>query len=205
MVINQVKAYTPLARPHPRRSHPRPGPDRADDAPGHLGDRPTRPAGPVRDALRDSQPEPAHTRTGGHHPRAGQPAGASPAGDHRDQHVSAAVLLAEIGYITRFTDSAKLARYTGCAPIPVYSSDKERHRLHRGGNRRLNSVLYTAAIVQQRFHPGARDLLARHEPTKGGRGARRILKRHLIDVIHRAMLRDRASWHHHVTEHRLAA
>jgi transposase len=68
-------------------------------------------------------------------------------------HVSAAVLLAEIGDITRFASSAKLARYTGCAPIPVYSSDKERHRLHRGGNRRLNSVLYITAIVQQRFHP----------------------------------------------------
>ncbi|MFJ8351823.1 transposase [Streptomyces sp. NPDC094153] len=71
-------------------------------------------------------------------------------------HVSAAVLLAEIGDITRFTSSAKLAPHTGTAPIPVYSSDKERYRLHRGGNRRLNSVLYTAAIVQQRFHPGAR-------------------------------------------------
>ncbi|MEU9222554.1 IS110 family transposase [Streptomyces sp. NPDC048376] len=116
-------------------------------------------------------------------------------------HVSAAVLLAEIGDITRFTSSAKLARYTGCAPIPVYSSDKERHRLHRGGNRRLNSVLYTAAIVQQRFHPGARELLARHEPT----GARRVLKRHLIDVIHRAMIRDRASWQHHITQHELVA
>ncbi|MBF6050300.1 transposase, partial [Streptomyces sp. NRRL B-1677] len=120
-------------------------------------------------------------------------------------HVSAAVLLAEIGDITRFTSSAKLARYTGCAPIPVYSSDKERHRLHRGGNRRLNSVLYTAAIVQKRFHPGARELLARHEPTKGARGARRILQRHLIDVIHRAMTRDRATWQHPVTQHQLAA
>ncbi|MEV6013684.1 IS110 family transposase [Streptomyces sp. NPDC051976] len=75
-------------------------------------------------------------------------------------HVSAAVLLAEIGDITRFTSSAKLARYTGTAPIPVYSSDKERYRLHRGGNRRLNTVLYTTSIVQQRFHPGARALLA---------------------------------------------
>ncbi|MET8421549.1 IS110 family transposase [Streptomyces sp. NPDC005134] len=120
-------------------------------------------------------------------------------------HVSAAVLLAEIGDITRFTSSARLARYTGCAPIPVYSSDKERHRLHRGGNRRLNSVLYTAAIVQQRFHPGARELLARHEPTKGARGARRVLKRHLIDVIHRAMTKDRASWQHHITQHDLVA
>jgi transposase len=119
-------------------------------------------------------------------------------------HVSAAVLLAEIGDITRFASSAKLARYTGCAPIPVYSSDKERHRLHRGGNRRLNSVLYTAAIVQQRFHPGARELLARHEPVKGARGARRVLKRHLIDVIHRAMLQDRASWQHDITQHTAA-
>lgn len=81
-------------------------------------------------------------------------------------HISAAVLIAEIGDITRFSSSAKLARYTGCAPIPVYSADKERHRLHRGGNRRLNSILYTAAIVQKRRHPAAQDLLARHEPAK---------------------------------------
>ncbi|WP_436496949.1 IS110 family transposase [Actinokineospora sp. HUAS TT18] len=116
-------------------------------------------------------------------------------------HNSAAVLVAEIGDIARFTTSAKLARYTGCAPIPVYSSDKERHRLHRGGNRRLNSVLYTAAIVQKRFHPDARHLLDRHEPAKGARGARRILQRHLIDVIHRAMTTDHTTWNHHITRH----
>lgn len=68
-------------------------------------------------------------------------------------HNSAAALIAEIGDITRFPTSAKLARYTGCAPIPVYSADQERHRLHRGGNRRLNSVLYTAAIVQKTLPP----------------------------------------------------
>lgn len=116
-------------------------------------------------------------------------------------HTSAAVLIAEIGDITRFTNSAKLARYTGCAPIPVYSSDKKRHRLHRGGNRRLNSVLYTAAIVQKRFHPAAQQLLDRHEPAKGARGARRILQRHLIDAIHRAMNTDRATWNHQITRH----
>jgi transposase len=120
-------------------------------------------------------------------------------------HNSAAVLIAEIGDITRFASSAKLARYTGCAPIPVYSSDNERHRLHRGGNRRLNSVLYTAAIVQKRFHPAAQELLARHEPAKGRRGARRILQRHLIDAIHRAMTTDQTTWQHPVTRHQLAA
>jgi len=120
-------------------------------------------------------------------------------------HISAAVLLAEIGDISRFTSSAKLARYTGTAPIPIYSSDKERYRLHRGGNRRLNAVIYTTSIVQQRFHPGARALLARHESTKGARGARRILKRHLIDVIYRAMSQDRAQWQHHIAQHQPAS
>lgn len=118
---------------------------------------------------------------------------------------SAAVLIAEIGDITRFPTSAKLARYAGCAPIPVYSSDKERHRLHRGGNRRLNSVTYTAAIVQKRWLPEAQDLLARNEPAKGGRGARRILQRHLIDVIYRAMTADHESWQHDIIRHPLTA
>jgi transposase len=120
-------------------------------------------------------------------------------------HNSAAVLISEIGDITRFSSSAKLARYTGCAPIPVYSSDQERHRLHRGGNRRLNSVLYTTAIVQKRFHPAAQELLARHEPAKGKRGARRILQRHLIDVIYRAMTTDQATWQHHIARHETVA
>jgi transposase len=120
-------------------------------------------------------------------------------------HNSAAVLVTEIGDITRFSSSAKLARYTGCAPIPVYSSDHERHRLHRGGNRRLNSVLHTAAIVQNRFNPAAQALTARHEPTKGARGARRILKRHLVDVIHRAMQIDQSAWQHQITKYQPVA
>jgi transposase len=120
-------------------------------------------------------------------------------------HTSAAVLIAEIGDVTRFSSSAKLARYTGCAPIPVYSSDKERHRLHRGGNRRLNSVFYTAAIVQKRWNPDAQNLLARHEPVKGTRGARRILQRHLVDVVHRAMHADQTTWTHPIARCQQAA
>lgn len=113
-------------------------------------------------------------------------------------HTCAAVLIAEIGNITRCSSSAKLARYTGCAPIPVYSSDKERHRLHRGGNRRLNSVFYTVAIVQKRWDPAGQQLLARHQSAKGSRGARRILQRHLVDVVHRAMRPDQATWTHQI-------
>lgn len=113
-------------------------------------------------------------------------------------HNSAAVILTEIVDIKRFSSSAKLARYSGCAPIPVFSSDNERHRLHRGGNRRLNSVLYTAAIVQTRFNPAAQELIARRQDEKGARGARRILKRHLVDVVYKAMNTDQASWQHQI-------
>ncbi|MCP9276999.1 IS110 family RNA-guided transposase [Mycolicibacterium arenosum] len=113
-------------------------------------------------------------------------------------HNSAAVLLTEIVDIKRFSSPAKLARYTGCAPIPVFSSDNERHRLHRGGNRRLNSVLHTAAIVQTRYNPAAQQLIARRHDEKGARGARRILKRHLVDVIYRAMHTDQATWQHQI-------
>ncbi|MBA2560710.1 MAG: IS110 family transposase [Propionibacteriales bacterium] len=118
---------------------------------------------------------------------------------------SAAVLVAEIGDITRFSSSAKLARYCGCAPIPVYSSDKERYRLHRGGNRRLNSVLYTAALVQKRHNRAAQKLLEHHQPAKGTRGARRILQRHLVDVVYRAMQADQATWTHHIARCQQAA
>ncbi|KIH98845.1 transposase [Streptomonospora alba] len=119
--------------------------------------------------------------------------------------VSAAVLLGEIGDITRFPTAAKLAAHTGCAPIPVSSSGRDRHRLCRGGNRRLNCVIHIAAVVQKQRHPGAGALVERLEPTKGKRGAYRVLKRHLVDVIYRAMVRDRARWAHAAVEHHLAA
>lgn len=120
-------------------------------------------------------------------------------------HIAAAVLIGEIGDITRFPSAAKLAAHTGCAPVPVSSSGRDRHRLCRGGNRRLNSVVHIAAVVQRRVHPGAAALLARLEPAKGKRGAYRVLKRHLIDVIYRAMVADRAGWDHPAIEHHLAA
>jgi hypothetical protein len=66
-------------------------------------------------------------------------------------------------------------------------------------------LTYTAAIVQKRWLPKAQDLLARNEPAKGPRGARRILQRHLIDVIYRAMTADCETWQHDITRHPLTA
>ena len=78
-----------------------------------------------------------------------------------------------------------------------------RHRYNPGGNRRVNAILYRMAITQLRSEPRAQrlDEAARaNNHTK--KEARRILKRHLSDVVHRRMTRDLAA---HPTQPLLAA
>jgi hypothetical protein len=41
----------------------------------------------------------------------------------------------------------------GTAPLPVWSSNKARHRLSRTGNRQLNAALHRVAMTQAHWHP----------------------------------------------------
>lgn len=104
--------------------------------------------------------------------------------------IVATTILAELGNPARIRNAAAFARLAGTAPIPVWSSDTERHRLDRGGNRRLNKAIHTVARTQARSHPPAQALIAKHTDRKGKRGAIRVLKRHLTDVIHRKLRED---------------
>ena len=91
----------------------------------------------------------------------------------------------------RFRSKDAFARHNGTAPIPVWSSNKQRHRLSRTGNRQLNAALHRIAMTQARCHQPARELLARRKAGgDGGMEALRILKRRLSDVVYRAMLTD---------------
>jgi transposase len=77
------------------------------------------------------------------------------------------------------------------APLPVWSSNKQRHRLSRTGNRQLNAALHRIAMTQARCHPPARALLDRRKSNgDGGMEALRVLKRRLSDVVYKAMLTD---------------
>ena len=78
--------------------------------------------------------------------------------------------------------------------MPASSGNTHRHRLARGGNRQLNRALFTIAMVQARWDPDARTYLARKRAEgKTSREARRCLKRHLANVVYRAMQKDAAA------------
>ena len=107
---------------------------------------------------------------------------------------AAAEILVEVGDIRRFTE-AGFARFNGTAPIPASSGEGPnapiRHRLSRGGNRRLNAAIYRIAMIQLRYEPRARqihDQARAHGHTR--REAMRVLKRHISNAIYRTMLRD---------------
>lgn len=107
--------------------------------------------------------------------------------------VTAARLLGEAGDIRRFRSPAAYARHNGTAPIPASSGtpDGGPQRLNRGGNRKANAAVHRIALTQTRHHPGAKALLERRATIRETRkAALRVLKRHLSDVIYRALRAD---------------
>jgi transposase len=105
--------------------------------------------------------------------------------------LTAAKIVGETAGVERFRNKDAFARHNGTAPLPVWSSNKARHRLSRTGNRQLNAALHRIAITQAHWHPEARALLARRKAGgDGGLEAIRVLKRRLSDVVYRALLTD---------------
>ena len=109
---------------------------------------------------------------------------------------SVAELLVEVGDPRRFTIGG-FARFNASAPLAASTAEGPgepvRHRYNPGGNRRVNATLHLMAITQLRCEPRAQALY--ENARKRGhtkKEARRILKRHLSDVIYRRMIRDLA-------------
>lgn len=100
--------------------------------------------------------------------------------------LTAGVLASLLGPGRRFCSDAQLAAYAGVAPLETSSAGKVRHRLNRGGNRRLNAALYFIALTQARFSPDARAFVERRVGEgKTRREAMRALKRYIIRAIWR--------------------
>jgi transposase len=105
--------------------------------------------------------------------------------------LTAAKIIGETADVRRFRSKDAYARYTGTAPLPVWSSNHPRHRLSRVGNRQLNCAIHRVALTQAHWHPDAQAYLQRRKDAGDtGKEALRVLKRRLSDVIYRALLAD---------------
>ncbi|MEV0695480.1 IS110 family transposase [Streptomyces sp. NPDC050388] len=106
--------------------------------------------------------------------------------------VMAARLIGRTRRAHRFPTSAAFANYAGAAPVEIASADKARHRLSRSGDRQLNSVLHTIAVVQIRMpkSPGHAYYQWKLSEGKTPKEAKRCLKRRLADHVWRVMIAD---------------
>jgi hypothetical protein len=105
--------------------------------------------------------------------------------------VAASVLIAW-SHPGRVRSDAALASLAGTCPIPASSGNTVRHRLNRGGDRRLNRVLTTITIVRMRVDPATRAYVARRRAE--GRTTKEIM-RSLKRYITRQLFRTLAAAH----------
>jgi transposase len=99
--------------------------------------------------------------------------------------LTAAILIGHTAGAERFRSDASFARQAGVAPILCSSGQRDRHRLHRGGDRQLNHALHVIAITRARCDPATKAYLARKQAEgKSKREAIRCLKRHLARRFH---------------------
>jgi transposase len=105
--------------------------------------------------------------------------------------LSAATILGETAGASRFRSRHAFARFNGTAPIPVWSGNRVRVRLNRGGNRTVNWALHMIAVTQARGGgPGAAYVQRLLGAGKTRTEAIRLLRRRLSDVVFRVLLAD---------------
>ena len=102
--------------------------------------------------------------------------------------ITAATLLIAWSHPGRIRNEAAFARLAGAAPIPASSGKTIRHRLDRGGDRRLNRALHTIALTLRRTDPTTQAYIAhRVAHGKTPREATRSLKRYLARSLYRQL------------------
>lgn len=102
--------------------------------------------------------------------------------------VTAAIAMTAWSHDGRVRDEAAFASLAGVNPIPASSGNTVRHRLNRGGDRRLNRALHIAVITRMTHHQQTRTYVERRT-TEGltKKEIRRILKRYLARHIYRTL------------------
>jgi hypothetical protein len=95
--------------------------------------------------------------------------------------VIAAVVYTAWSHLGRVRSEAALAALAGVNPIPASSGNTVRHRLNRGGDRRLNRAIHQAIIVRTAHDQHTRAYIERRT-AEGKTNRREGLDRGLTDI-----------------------
>jgi Transposase IS116/IS110/IS902 family len=104
------------------------------------------------------------------------------------QAVTAAKCLVAWSHEGRVHSEAAFACLAGVNPIPASSGNTVRHRLNRGGDRRLNSALHMAAITRMTYDSETCEYVEkRRAEGKTDKEIRRCVKRYLARRVFRIL------------------
>lgn len=102
--------------------------------------------------------------------------------------ITAAVILTVWSHPGRIRTEAAFAQIAGTCPIPASSGNTVRHRLNRGGDRRLNRALNTIVLTRMRTDPATRAYIERRlAEGKTTKEIRRCLKRYTSRQVFRTL------------------
>lgn len=102
--------------------------------------------------------------------------------------VTAAAAYTAWSHLGRVRSEAAFAALAGVSPIPASSGNTVRHRLNRGGDRKLNKALHMAILTRIVHDPRTRAYKERRKAEgKSDREIRRILKRYLARQLYRTL------------------
>jgi len=102
--------------------------------------------------------------------------------------ITAAVILTVWSHPGRIRSEAAFAQIAGTCPLPASSGNTIRHRLNRGGDRRLNRALNTIVLTRMRTDSDTCNYIQRRlGEGKTNREIRRILKRYTSRQIFRTL------------------
>jgi transposase len=107
--------------------------------------------------------------------------------------ITAAIVIVAWSHRGRVRSEAAFAALAGTCPIPASSGNTVRHRLNRGGDRRLNYAIHTIVMVRMGRDQRTKDYVARRiSEGKTKKEAMRCLKRHLTKTLHRTLMQEPA-------------
>lgn len=102
--------------------------------------------------------------------------------------INAAVIIAAWSHGGRLRSEASFAALAGVSPVPASSGNTTRHRLNRGGDRRLNQALSSITLTRMAHHGTTREYVARRKAEgHTTKEIRRCLKRYVARQVYRKL------------------